>query len=493
MMQALIELPRTAQVAFLLQVVEQLGKYQRKFAHATRLARSVEVSEPALVFDGKTLEWRFEYSDSQGDDEDFGENGLLTVTMSFDELWLKKAAAGTDLLANCFDGPWERSCSCGVSERTSTPCLHFLAAVEGLANELSQSSVVKAIAWMNTRLRDLSVLGDELVSELESSVQGIAEKKASTTRLQWRISEIDFSYYHQCDLQVVACVQKLSSKNRWTAGREVRAMDVVRDSVVDLEPQDELICSLVELQHEQGEKCGSVFYQLLNLLKERPLVHWNRPSFPPVEFVETQPTVRIVDSEGDYKVEINVEGNEIKESDFFLRINRHDHLGVLTEPNSNRLLYFKVPTSLLGSVFRLQQGQKSGAKFSQEAALRVSTVLKSGGVRGALRTELPTSLAGPEVPLPAKLQLHLLPRQPEGLIAQLRVACDAVEELPIPGIAPDRLQVVTPAGAGSVHARSQGRNATRGDLHEQAGLSGIRLRWSLHLDCRKYSGSFSVD
>lgn len=445
-MQTITDLPKRAQVGFLLQIAEQLAAINKRYANAIRFSRSVSVNEPNILFDGTKLEWRFEFGDIGSGFNDVDESGLLVVTMTLKEDWLQKAQNGSDLLSTCFAKPWVSVCSCGASERSSNPCVHFLAATQALNSQLAHSSVNETLDWLNSCLRDLTVLGDELVNDFENSIHDLKPNSGADCRVQWRINEIDHRYYREADFQIRACIQKLSSKGKWTTGREVRDMDVVRDSVANLHPQDELLCSLLELQFEQGPSNGSSLLQILNLLKERPLVVWNRPDFPPVEFVETQPTVKIIDNDGEYKVEINIEGHGLKESDTFLRINRNLHLGVLCEPKTNRMLYYKVPTTLLSSMLRLQKGQTSGAKLSQDAALRVSTVLNSDSIRAAMRTELPTSLAGPEVPLPAKVQLHLMPRTPEGVIAQLRVACDAVEELPIPGIAPDRLQVTTAAG-----------------------------------------------
>ena len=446
-MQTLIDLPKRAQVAFLLQIVERLDKLTKQFASQMRFCSRAHVEEPYVLFDGKTLEWQFPFEeDSYVYDEDEADRGRISIYMEFDAQWLERVHAGTDLLSSCFNTQWQRSCSCGQSDRGSIPCLHFLSAVQAISKRLARTSVAAALEWMTERFRDHTMIGDELVKDLEWSIKHYAPSAANDHRLQWRLNEVEYAYSNRHVLEVRSSLQKKSAKGKWTAGREVRDFDAVRSSVVDLHPHDELIGSLIDCQRGSSYKSGSLMLQTLKLLKDRPLVVWNRDGFPPVEIVETQPTLTLVDEEGKYGIDINIEGNAFKSTRDFLPLNNSAHLGWFAEPTSNRLLYFQMPTALLHSIMRLQSGQVRGAKFTQAAALRVTTVLGGDGFRKALKTVLPESLAGPEVALPTTIQLHLMPRQPEGLIAQLRVACDAVTELPIPGLEPDRLQVVTPAG-----------------------------------------------
>ena len=446
-MQTLIELPKRAQVAFLLQIVERLDKLTKQFANHMRFCSRAHVEEPFVLFDGKTLEWQFEFEeDSYAYDEDDAEQGRVSIFMEFDAKWLEKALLGSDLLSSCFSGQWSRSCTCGQRDNGSTPCLHFLSAVQLISKRLSRASVAAAVEWMGERFRDHTTIGDELINDLEWSIRNYSTSVPDVHRVQWRLYEMEHRYSNRQILDLRPSLQKLSAKGKWSAGREVRDFDIVRSSVADLHPHDELLGSMIEIQEDNDYMSGSIMLQMLKLLKERPMVVWNREGFPSVEFVETQPTVMLVDEGGKYRIDINVEGNDFKQTQNFLVLNKGTHLGWFAEPNSNRLLYFRLPTPLLHSVMRLQVGQDRGAMFTQAAAMRVSTVLGGDGFRSSVRTVLPESLAGPEVPLAPTIQLHLMPRQPEGLFAQLRVACDAVTELPIPGIEPDRLQVVTPAG-----------------------------------------------
>ncbi len=447
-MQTLIDLPKQAQVAFLLQVVENADKLTKQFPSLMRFCYRAPVDEPHILFDGKTLEWQFAFSDEiyyDGDDDN-EESGQLSIFMDFDSKWIERSRSDTDLLSNCFAGTWRRTCTCGQGIRPSMPCLHFLSAIQLLQQRLSRLSAATAIGWMRERFRDHTTIGDELVQELEFSIRGRANTAQETQRLQWRISDIEHCFGRRTILDVKPALQKLSAKGKWSAGREVRDFESVRASVADLHPHDELIGSMVEIQLEQDHRNGSILLQILKLLKDRPLVVWNRIGYPNVEFVETRPTVMLLDDGGEYHVEIQVEGNPFKLASDFLALNNRTHIGWIAEPKSNRLLYFQIPSNLLHSVLRLQAGQDRGAKFTHEAAMRVSTVLGADSFRSSLKTVLPEKLAGPEVPLQPKIQLHLTPRQPEGLVAQLRVACDVVTELPIPGIEPERLRVLTAAG-----------------------------------------------
>lgn len=448
MMQTLIDIPKRAQVAFLLQIAEQADKQLKKFSHFARYSGMHEVEEPIVLFDGNTLIWQFpfvEHSFSYDDDDDC-DNGELSLIMDLDPKWLESATSGGDLLSSCFTTPWRRSCTCSVGGRLDSPCLHFISAIQFLNRRLTRASASAVVDWMQKRFRDQTMIGDELVNELEWALKGDDSKTSEVHRLQWRMEVASLTYSNRDILSIKSILQKLSAKGKWSAGREVRDFDTVRSSVADLHPQDDLIGAMLEVQRERDYIDGNILLQCLKLLKDRQNLVWSRDGLPPVEIAETQPTVTLVEEDGKYRAEINIEGNDFTLTGSFLALNKNTHIGWLAEPKSNRLLYFQMPTSLLRSVLRLQTGQERGAKFSHDAAMRVTTVLGGESTRNALRTVLPESLAGPEVPLPPKIQLHLMPRQPEGLIAQLRVACDAVAELPIPGIAPERLQVTTPAG-----------------------------------------------
>lgn len=456
-MQTLIELPKRAQVAFLLQIVERLDKLKKQYASNFRYSSFVDVEEPTVWFDGRTLEWQFEfyersygydaYADDDDDEFDDEQNlGRISIHMEFDAQWLERAQSSADLLSNCFTADWNRSCSCDRSENGRIPCMHYLGAIQILSNRLSRASVASAIDWMSKQFRDGTTIGDELAEQIEFSVERYSSKISDELRLQWRLGDIKHPYSNRRILDVRPSMQKKSAKGKWSAGREIRDFDRVRSNVADLHEHDDLIGTMVEVFRGQDYMSGSILLQMLKLLKDRPLVVWNREGFPPVEIAETHPTLLMVEEEGKYGIDIRVEGSSFKLANNFLALNKNAFLGWLAEPASNRLLYFQMPTGLLQSVIRLQSGQDRGAKFTQQAAMRVSTVLGSEGVRNALKSVLPESLAGPKIALPPSIQLHLMPRQPEGLIAELRVACDAVPELPIPGIEPDRLQVVTPSG-----------------------------------------------
>jgi len=448
-MQTLIDLPKRAQVAFLLQIVERLDKIIKKFANHRRFGGDFSIDEPIILFDGESLEWQFDYTEeihSYFDQDEEGESGQLSIFMNLAPGWLETAGAGNDLLVNCFEGDWEGYCDCNHPTNSSSPCIHFLTAIESLNKRLARASVATALSWMNECIRDYTTLGDELVSDLEWSIKEKTDRPVAEHRVVWRIEEVEASYGDRRYLDVRPCLQKKTAKGKWTAGREIHDFEIVRSSVEDLHPHDEMINSLNQMSQSCDHKNGSIMLELLRLLRDRPLVVWNDDGYPPIEVVETQPTVSMIDEGGDYKVDVSIEGTPFDLAEDFLVLNKNLNLCWVAESTGKRLFYFKLATPLMHSILRLQEGQERGAKFTQEAAMRVSTILGSDGFRSAIKTVLPESLAGPEVELPPHIQLHLMPRQPEGLIAQLRVACDANTELPVPGIEPARLQVVTPAG-----------------------------------------------
>ena len=448
-MQTLINLPKRAQVAFLLQIVERVDKYNKKYANHKRFRKDFDLEEPVILFDGETLEWQFDYVE----EEDFffksdeQEVGQVSICMNFAPGWLETAGKGNDLMANCFDGDWEGYCDCNHPVASTTPCIHFLSAIDAIHERFARASVSTALEWINEHIKDQTTLGDELVHDLEWEITG--DRSSSPTaehRVVWRIQEAKVPFGGRRYLDVKAVLQKKSAKGSWSVGREVHDFEVIRSNVADLHPQDEMINSLSMISYTDDHSNGGIVLELLKLLRERPLVCWNGVGYPRIEIVETQPTVSMIEDGDTYKLDVSIEGTSFDIASDFLVLNKNAGLCWVVEPNRKRLFYFKLAMPLLRSIVRLQEGQERGAKFTQEAAKRVSTVLGSDGFRSAIKTVLPESLAGPEVDLPPRIQLHLMPRQPEGLTAQLRVACDAVAEPPVPGIEPGRLQVVTPAG-----------------------------------------------
>ncbi len=159
-----------------------------------------------------------------------------------------------------------------------------------------------------------------------------------------------------------------------------------------------------------------------------------------------QPTLKFTESDQGFSLQVLIENEPFSLDSPFYMVARNRCFSWVVPPKSDRFLYFQLPVEVLHSVAWLCKGASRGAKYSSSAAMRVSALFSGDHSRAAVKTELPDSLAGPEVPLDPKLQLHLIPHNPEGLVAQLRVACDAVADLPIPGVEPRKLQVITPAG-----------------------------------------------
>ncbi len=114
-MQTVTELPKRAQVAFLMHVVERLAEQLKYYSKATRLSKEELAAEPEIMISSRRIEWRFRYNDflwatdqinKEFEDETEVE---LVIAMDLRESWLAGASSSDpetkstpDLLVDCF-------------------------------------------------------------------------------------------------------------------------------------------------------------------------------------------------------------------------------------------------------------------------------------------------------------------------------------------------------------------------------------------------------
>ncbi len=437
-MQALCELPDQAQSAFLLNFIELLERKRSKLGKLPAYVRMTEFRSPTLLFHGNQMEWLFSYKAF------YSGEGEISLIFELEDDWSLNFG-NSKFSKKCFKSTVRHNCSCS---NTNLQCIHYHLAIEELCQQLSRKTVPSAIQWMRRCFRDSTELGNDLLEQLEANLSsGNADKDAEAEhRIQWRIA-IDQDDYSSTEDFLVRCyLQKKKVRGGWTVGRLIRDLQESLPDNAYRSEQDYLIASLVDAYEAYDHNAGLILLQIFKSLKDQPNVVWDREGLPAVEIVAAQPTMSVVDENGKYSVDINVAGHSINPSSEFLEISRDAVLGWVVDESMNRLYYFQSSKSTLDRMHQFSESRKRGVRFTPEAAIKVTTLLSDPKYKHILRTELPESLAGPEIALPADIQLHLIPRQPEGLEAHLRVACDAVAELPIPGVEPARLPVTTPAG-----------------------------------------------
>jgi superfamily II DNA or RNA helicase len=436
MMQILTELPKGFQTAFLLQFVGSLEKQVSRFTGgAVYGIRNIRFEEPTVLSNEDMLLWRYPFYDrwDQHADED-----EITIVFKFSPEWL---ALRDHPITNWRGaiGTISYECTC-QHQRRGVPCVHYLGAAKNLVQKLGNASGEAIIEWMQKHFQTSTSLGDAILLDLERANE--PQKAESESRILWRLT--NYSGYYRAVIKVTACLQRRKKRLEagWTVGREIHNMSESLPASACQHPSDELLAALVNALQSTDYSNGMLLLQLLRLLKDHPAVVWE--SDTPIKVVEASPAIQVIEEQGVFKTEICIGGQRIDDFNSMLACNRDMKLGY--HRAGDQLLFYQIPSAVIENMKRVQRSSTRGARFTPEAALRISSLVSKAYTEKTLPTILPESLAGPEVPLPPTIQLHLVPRTPEGLVASLRVACDAVLEHPIPGIEPDRLRVDTPAG-----------------------------------------------
>ncbi len=88
---------------------------------------------------------------------------------------------------------------------------------------------------------------------------------------------------------------------------------------------------------------------------------------------------------------------------------------------------------------------------------------------------IPESLAGPDVLLQPKVELHLEPKQNQTLEARLRVTCTELDDAPTPGLGLERMLVHTPAGVYHLVRDLAAEAAAADAIANQLGLATFNM------------------
>ncbi len=272
-MQSVAELPKRAQVAFLMHVVERLDEQAKQYDRMMHLCRRICVSEPSILINGQRIEWRFDCSDGFSNDEAEAEE--VSILMNLDEAWLHSATStaskdGPDLLGNCFAGPWKRTCSCGSTGVHSSVCVHFLASIAFMRDFLSKASATKAVAWMEEHAMDCEKLGDDILRTVEKYLTKPSLPQVEGHRIQWRLNERVGSLGAPRSLRLTLALQKKSAKGKWSVGREISDIEAARQHMDELNPDDELIALISDEFNAYSFSNGQIFLRMIQLLQAHP-------------------------------------------------------------------------------------------------------------------------------------------------------------------------------------------------------------------------------
>ncbi len=122
------------------------------------------------------------------------------------------------------------------------------------------------------------------------------------------------------------------------------------------------------------------------------------------------------------------------------------YLLVIGEIGRGRLLVSEIDAPTRQMLKQLERAHRKQATFDREMAEQLADVVALNAGDRSLQLNLPETLAGPEQTLEPVIELHLSPHLPSGLEVALasRLRCD--DRTPVPGMEPERLRIVTPAG-----------------------------------------------
>lgn len=439
MMQTLTQLPARFQTTFLMNVVELLQKLLVKHKQMAGYGRLLSFKQPTLLADESRIEWRFPYRGGSYDTDD----NVVTAIFKLDPHWLSNGQDAAGVLGSSPILSLSSGCNCMEAARLEGPCHHFLGAAQYLVDRLGKASVEESIKWLDKCYVPTTRLGDQLLAHLED--YNSRSLPTEPQRVQWRLCTTSGRYRRDRQLEFRCYVQKQKSNGGWSAGRQIRNYSYNFPAGISLQPHDELMLPLLMFYNSSNNDSGLALKQIFRLCSENPILYWDS-TLELVRLREVTPTIRMEEVNGNYRTEVTVAGRPLLEMGW-LQGEGDQMLAWHAEPESSpELIYLQLPRRLANSIFRLSRDSENGAKFTPEAAMRISTLFGNSAGPKSLETVLPESLAGPEVPLEPKCELHLMPRKPEGLLAQLRIACEYTDEPPIPGMEPHRLRVFTPAG-----------------------------------------------
>jgi superfamily II DNA or RNA helicase len=444
LMQTLESLGKAQQVSFVLNFLEAIGELEREVRSTLLLlARGSRVLDrPRLSIKELELEWEF---DIQADQE---RDGIETVRMvtELDARSMQQAPVSESFLFHKSIRRVELECSCQANRREL--CKHRVASLIYLRQQLSRCSAPEALGWIRECVSDGTEIGRQVV-ELLSGLRAPPTEN-SPSRLQWRISPSRRSYLGY-PVSIQGYLQKQKKGGGWTKGRAVRSYSEAMDDQLISEPQDRTIAVLLESNgNSYSADVAWSQWELLNLLVGHPNVVLDEDPEWRVDVQIGKLTFQLQTDGQVYRPAVMVEGIRVDGLDelFTVRALYGEQCGGVLYDARNRRLWLVPLTERQWALMReTARALRRKVAFDTETAEQLADCLVDLVDRQEqVDIQLPSELAGPEQPLLPVIEVHMQPTDRALLQISLRVACSATLHPPVPGLPPETLRLVTPAG-----------------------------------------------
>ena len=431
---------------FILQFAQSLAnlksasvKRRRVILGLRNIDRSVNLSDPTLTVEGDCL--RFEFVATDALSSSFKKSNYeLNLRFNFQDLALllsetrHKGKPTTVRVGH--------TCECSSVSHVLM-CEHLNAAVAHLNSKVRGQSVEQVQQWLNATFANGQALGDKLIEDLQTVVN--KTKSNEVFRLQWRVSVPENA--RLSSVRTIECyLQKMKARgDGWTVGRKITSPLVTAPLAAFQHPDDYLIASLLETDEYAEPGDSRALILALEVLQHHPNFCWDVESQPPVTIQKCQATIEFKEHNGLFEPELMVDGNPFQ--GFEDLSDRQSAQFVILDVENLTVKYFELTADQLQCVRVIQRATRRGARLTPETTLAMTQVLsKADSTSSGLVALIPEKLSGPEVALPPKIELHLIPHSGGELEARLRIACEGLETPPTPGIGVSRVAAVTPAG-----------------------------------------------
>ncbi|MFO1064393.1 MAG: DEAD/DEAH box helicase [Pirellulales bacterium] len=395
-----------------------------------------------LVKDNEIV-WEFEFANRFT-----GEHHLALLGWEIKHLWDKdeETADKDKLLKVSLIGNPAFECDCEETFSSRELCPHVCLAIEYLSSHLSRAGTDEALTWIQNSVHSPMNIGDDLIAELEQKAEqsAIADEKGGKHRLQWRIEETSSGVP-----RIHCYVRKCNARGHWTAGRRIK--EIIQDCPSDAleHPIDRMMALFVDNQSEYRSYSSTRDLEVLlglEILKDCPDVVWEDDPNQPAKVVEGRLGIELIDAgDGVFTSEVRLDGEPFQPTRF-IKLGKSMFMSAVCDRKKGIIKFFKLSDQHFRMIGSLINAKSRGGAFRPEAAEKLSRLVSSPDPKKSLPIKLPESLVGPDTPLDPDVELQLLPIEPKGIEARIRVRSAALDELPVPGIGPDRIPVSTPAG-----------------------------------------------
>lgn len=340
--------------------------------------------------------------------------------------------------------------SCECDSAGTSPCQHVAACISYLRKNLGNVPVEEAIEWLSSLVSDGREIGKHLLDTVAEVAQE-SKPSSGNSRLLWRVT-VPFSAteYRYRAIRVDAVLQTEKKRGGWTKGRKLKQILNQADESIFTHPRDRVIATLVDLFDEPVNH-EMLVREVLLLLIGHPNVELATDNPIPLKIREQKVEIRVEEFDELYRPKIFLGDKPIftDEDDrevYVMESAEHGALLVLVDSYLGELIFSRMTPQASRLVGEFQRAGRRKASFDNEMAEKLADMMASHATR-SLQVTLPEKLAGPEQPLPPAIEFHLRPNpMGEGLLVQLRVSSEGLEDAIVPGEEPDRIRIATPAG-----------------------------------------------